>query len=329
LFWARVVDFSAYPPITDPLQSLIYKKDLVTGIVLVGGVVKKALIQSVPWSALVLVILILVWMKRNTYSTIVKTNLRALSLIILPLLLFLTMVGGGRTDGLSYNQRYLLESIPLLAVALALALDGVEFPLTPLIAGLISSGVLYAVTLMLPSRPLYETALMKIPLLLAVLLVVIWIFRSRRGMRPMLWALVGICVGWALFVHVFDDLAASRTRRGKNAAQLAVLEAVIPDHSALFAYWGSRDVAGPLQLSRDVVILDTEADEGRDAPRLSQELRLQNRRIFVLTDVFPETVLKEIVGIDSLAVVSRNTIGVGEVVSRNHKEHKEMSIPDL
>ena len=317
MFWARVVDFSAYPPITDSFQSLFYKKDLASGVVLVGGVVKKALIQSSPWAALVLVILVLVWLKRSKYSNNVKMNLRALSLLVLPLLLFLTLVGGGRTDGLSYNQRYLLETIPLMAIALALALDGLAFSLTPFIAGLIGSGALFAVTLMLPSRPLNEMALLKIPLLLASLLVVAWMFRSKGGMRLMLPSLVGLCIGWALFVHVFDDLSASRTRRGKNAAQLAVLESAIPNHSALFAYWGSRDVAGPLQLTRDVVILDVGADEGVDAVRLTHELRLQDRRVFVLTDVFPDTVLKGIVGQDSLAVVSNNTIGIDEVVKRN------------
>jgi hypothetical protein len=319
MFWARVVDFSAYPPIADSFQSLFYKKDVASGVVLAGGVVKKALIQSSPWVALVLVILVLAWMKSSPDSKDVRRNLRALSLLVLPLLVFLTLVGGGRTDGLSYNQRYFLELIPMMAIALALALDGLAFSPTPLIAGLVGSGALFAMTLMLPSRPLYEMALLRIPLLLAVLLVLIWLFRSKRGVRQILPFMVGLCIGWALCVHVIDDLSASRARRGKNAAQLAVLESAIPDHSALFAYWGSRDVAGPLQLTRDVVILDVGADEGADAVRLTNELRLQDRRIFVLTDVFPDTVLKGITGKDSLAVVSRRTIGIDEVVKRTRE----------
>jgi hypothetical protein len=232
-------------------------------------------------------------------------------------------VGGGRTDGLSYNQRYFLELVPLMAIALALALDGLAFPLMPLIAGLIGSGALYAVVLMLPSRPLYEMALLRVPLFLAALLVMIWFFRSKGSVRQILPLMVGLCIGWAMFVHLFDDLSASRTRRGKKAAQLAVLESAIPNHTALFAYWGSRDVAGPLQLTRDVVILDVGADEGADAVRLTEELRLQGRRIFVLTDVFPDTVLKEIAGDDSLAVVSGRTIGIDEVVKRNQEIHRK------
>jgi len=114
-----------------------------------------------------------------------------------------------------------------MAIALALALDGHAFSLKPMIAGLIGSGALFAVTLMLPSRALYESALLRIPLLLAVLLLTAWFVRSKRRMRLMLPILVGLCVGWGLFVHVFDDLSASRARRGKNAAQLEVLESAI------------------------------------------------------------------------------------------------------
>ena len=96
------------------------------------------------------------------------------------------------------------------------------------------------------------------------------------------------------------------------------------------AYWGSKDAAGPLLLTRDVVILDVWADEGADAVRLTHELELQNRRIFVLTDYFPDLVLKGIVDKDSLAVISRHTIGISEVVKRNQENHHmEVSSPKL
>ena len=92
----------------------------------------------------------------------------------------------------------------------------------------------------------------------------------------------------------------------------------------------SKDAAGPLQLTRDVVILDTWADDGVDAVRLTHELEHQNRRIFVLTDYFPDLVLKGIVGKDSLAVVSRLTVGISEVVKRNQENHNmELSSPKL
>ena len=330
MFWARVVDFSSYPPITDSIQSLFYRKDPVSGVVFVFGVVKKALIQSSPWVALALVILILVWLNKNLYSKDVKTNLKALSLLILPFLAFMTLVGGVRTDGLCYNQRYFLEIIPLAAIALAFALDGLILPVLPMVAGLMGSGILFALTLILLSRPLYGMAISRVPLLLAAVLVVVWIFQVKKVIRLIFPFLVGLCIGWAMFVHIFDDLQASRTRRSRHAAQLAVLESTIPNHSALFANWGSKDAAGPLQLTRDVVILDIWADEGADAVRLTHELELQNRRIFVLTDYFPDLVLKGIVDKDSLAVVSRHTIGISEVVKRNQENHHmEVSSPKL
>ena len=315
-FWARVVDFSAFPSLSDPHLSLLYKKDLVTGVVLVGGVVKKALLQSSPWMLLALVILALSWVKRDSYSNEVKRSLRSISLLVLPLLLFFSIAGGARTDGLAYNQRYFLEIIPLAAIALALALDGIQLPVLPAIFGLMGSGILYAMTMMLPSRVLYELALLKLPLVFSLLAVAAWMNRTHAGMRSSFMFLMGLCVGWSLFVHVFEDLSASRARRSRNAAQLEVLESTIPDRSALFAYWGSKDVAGALHVDRDVVVLDVAADEGADADRLARELRLQNRRIFVLTDVFPETVLREIVRDDSLVVRSGATIRIEEVVQR-------------
>jgi predicted phosphoribosyltransferase len=84
-----------------------------------------------------------------------------------------------------------------------------------------------------------------------------------------------------------------------------------------------------LQLTRDVVILDAGADEGADAARLTRELRLQNRRVFVMTDVFPEKVLEEIAGKDSLALVSNQTIGIDEVIKRSEDKPTKVNSPGL
>jgi hypothetical protein len=319
MFWARVVDFSAFPPITDSIQSHFYKMDLASGVVLVGGVVKKALIQSSPWVALGLVILILSWSTRSAESGNDRRILRILSLFVLPFLLIMTLISGERLDGLCYNQRYFLEIMPLMALVLALALDWVSARPSAFIIGLIGSGVLFAMALMLPSRSLREIALLRIPLALALLLVLVWFFRSKERMAQVLLILVSCSVAWGLFVHVSFDLSASRMQRAKNAAKLEVLESTIPDHSALFAYWGAKDAAGPLVLSRDVVVLDVMADEGADAARLARELRLQNRRVFVLTDVFPEKILNEMVGRDSLVSLTRSTISIDEIIEQNHE----------
>jgi hypothetical protein len=59
----------------------------------------------------------------------------------------------------------------------------------------------------------------------------------------------------------------------------------------LFVYWGSKDAAGPLLLSRDVVLLDAWADDGVDAPNLAGAALANGRRVIVLADGFPSKIL--------------------------------------
>ena len=314
MFLARVFDFSVHPVITDTSQALLYKRELGSGALLVDGVVKKALVQSSPWIAAAFLILVLVWLQRHHGANPKIRILRALSMLILPFLVFLSLAGGERSDGLAFNQRYFLEAVPLSAIALVLALDGLSFKTTPLLAGVMAGALTFALVLMLPSRPMYHLALLRVPLFMALLLVLAWIFRIRPVMHLAIPFLIGMCVSWGLFVHFFDDLSASRTRRARNAAQLTALESSIPDHSALFAYWGAKDAAGPLQLSRNVVILDVAADEGATAVQLKHDLQRQRRRVFVLGNIFPENILKDIRGTDSLSMVRRDTVLVYEVI---------------
>lgn len=312
----RIFDSSYTPPVTDSVQSILYRKELASGAVLIDGVVKKALIQSSPWIAAAFVILVLIWIQRNSTQGSVSRSLRALSMVAFPFLVFMTFISGNRTDGIAYNQRYFLEIIPLMAVALAFALDGVPFKTKTMTAGLFGGGIAFALVLMLPSRPFYHLALLRVPVFMGLLLAIVWVFRSQSSVRAFLSMMIGLCLGWSLFAHVFDDLSASRARRSRNAAQLTALESTIPEHSALFAYWGAKDAAGPLQLSRDVVILDVAADEGADAARLTHELQHQERRVFVMGDNFPDAILRNIAGQDSLSTVRRDTVKVYEVIRK-------------
>lgn len=317
VFWARFVDFSSHPAITYPHQSEIYRQNPESGAFLVLGTLKKAFLQSSPWLGLAFVVLLLVWFSKNARTAEIRRNQLGLSLLIFPMVLMFSLAGGNRADGLAYNQRYFLEMVPLAAVALVLALDGLSLNVPWIIGGALAAGVAYAGAMMLPSHTLYELALLRIPLLLAVLLILCWIVRARVGMRSVLAIALGLCLGWSFFVHVLDDLPASRTRRSRSAVQLEALEATIPNHSALFAYWGSKDVAGALHLSRDVVILDAGADEGADAGRLTRELQGQNRRLFVLRDYFPIPILRDIIGPDSLADVRTEPLQISEILKRN------------
>ena len=116
--------------------------------------------------------------------------------------------------------------------------------------------------------------------------------RSRAGARPWLASLAGVCIGWALLLHLGDDVAASRRIKAYKEQQTAALREALPDRSALVAYWGSRDAAMPLLLDMDLVVLDAHADEGADTPRLVRELLNDGRRVFILQDGVPAPLLQ-------------------------------------
>jgi len=315
-FWTKFIDFSAQPEFTDQLTSLYYRKNPETGAFLVDTVVKKALLQSSPWIALALAVLVAVWVipawrKGETHAT-----LKPLSLLFAAIILVFSMAGVGRTDGLAYNQRYFLEIIPLAAIAIVVVLDRIGFRNTGILAGVLGAGFLFSVALMIPSRPFYETALLRIPLVLAILLILAFYFFRER--RRTLWVsvLFGMCLGWSMLVHILGDLPASRNRRLRNAAVWSALETAAPNHSAIFTLGSWRDAAGALILSRDVVILDSGADDGKDSGALARELRSQGRSVLILGNGFPLTIMRSIAGDDSLAFVFREPIPLYRVVSR-------------
>jgi hypothetical protein len=316
-FWTRFVDFSSQPEFLDQITLLHYRKVPETGAFLVDNVVKKALLQSSPWIALAFMVLIAVWVLpawRKKEGLIV---LKPLSLLVVSFVLVFSMAGIGRTDGLAYNQRYFLEIIPLAAIAIVVVLDRVGTKGFGFLAGLVGSGLLFAAALMLPTRALYETAVLRVPLVLAVLIVVAFIIARRKN----IWVsvLLGLCIGWSAFGHLFSDLPASRNRRLRNGAVWSSLEAQVPAHSAIFTLGRWREAAGALMLSRDVVILDSGADDGRDSGTLARELRAKGRPLFVLGNGFPLTTMNAIAGDDSLALVLREPVPLYRVLTKEKK----------
>ncbi len=316
-FWIKVVDYSAQPEFTDPVLSVFYRKSPDSGVMLAYGIVKKSLLQSSPWIGLALVVLALVWILANSIKDEGRKILRAVSLMVFPMILVVVMAGTGRTDGLAFNQRYFLEIMPLLTIALLIACEELKPEIFSFIAGVLFAGLGYAVVLMSPSRSLYEMALAKVPFALAIILLVGWLLRRSLRIGLMVPVALGLCLGWSACVHLMDDLPASRNRRSRNAALVEQLESVVPNHSAIFTYGGWRDAAGALTLTRDVVILDTGADDGNDCGILSEELAGQSRRVFLLGDVFPPGAVQHIAGNDTLMMKFSRPIPLYEKVSKN------------
>jgi hypothetical protein len=272
------------------------------------GAVKKSLLQSAPWILLALLVLAGGWRAARTASP----DLLASSLTVFGML-GLFAAYGLRQDGWSLNQRYLLELVPLLAVALAVAAERAGPGTRPAAAGGFASlGLVLAITRLGPYETLRHRFLLDLPIALALLCVVAWAAACRRpapaGASRAFSALLGACLGWALAVHLFDDLAASRGRRAATLRQTQAYAQDLPDApAAVLAYWGAKDALAPLLLSRDLLVLDPWIDGGRDASRLAAELIARGRRVFVARASFPSDLLDRIATERALRAVPRGT----------------------
>jgi hypothetical protein len=312
VFWSKVVDYSSYGPNTDHIKSGLYQWDKSSSTVLMNGIVKKSLVQSSPWIGLALVAMVVSLLAGKSKSSEVTKEIRLLGLIVVPTLFMFVAAGFNRTDGLSFNQRYFLELVPLCAIAAALFVDAVPSKLIPALIGLLTGTVLVVLVLVLPLESWRHLGQRFVPIVLTLAFILAW-YLSRNSI--LVFILLGMCVGWALFFHVESDLVGSRFRREINAARYELLEKTIPNHSALFTYWGNKDAAGPLQLVKDVVILDVKADDGLDAKTLEDELLKQGRRIFILENDMPREILHRLVLDQRFRQYSEGNVRLAELSS--------------
>jgi hypothetical protein len=302
MFWARVVDFSVRPALLG-FPWVTY--DPVTGAHLMMGVTpQKALLQSAPWAILALLIFVAAWLPRFRMPQTERLQLRFLSLVTFAVLATFAFAEVQRHEGLSFNQRYLLELLPLAAIAFAWTLDRLGVRLQLVVVGALW-GVMLVVLILFatpvgggPEDPLWLvriSALLKLPLICSAALGVLWFLaRSRENIRPVLAAGAGLCLAWGLALHVLDDIPRSHSLRAKKRAETEALGRVLTSGSVLVAYTGSKDAAVPLLFDRDIVILDMRADDGHDAPILIRELLERGRRVFLLQDGVPGELLARV-----------------------------------
>jgi hypothetical protein len=188
--WGRVVDSSAQPPLTGRYVESWLKYEPRTGAHLMLGVtVKKAFLQSAPWTMLAFVMLGLSWWSGSKMPAPRRRQLRLLSMVTLSLLVVLALAGTRRHEGFAFNQRYLLELLPIAAVGFAWALDGLVARPRWLMGGAILGSALVLFILIGTSGTsesrdrlfiLRQLAVLKLPLLLAALLGGFWwLARSR------------------------------------------------------------------------------------------------------------------------------------------------------
>ena len=291
--WARVVDSTHWRPLLGPAFEGWLTHSPLTGAHLVFGIVpKKALLQSAPWAVVAIALFVTAWLPHYIKDDNRRRQARLLSVVASSVILTFALFGLRRDDGLSFNQRYLLEVLPLLAVGFGWALDRDPIRRGPFVGGLFCGGLLVILTL-LGTPPmlsdnrwaweLRQLLLLKTPLVLVGVLGLVWVLGPRRApVQAAAILLAGVGLGWAAVLHLGEDVFMSRTLKAINARKTSELSQVIPDRAAVVGYWSAKDAAGPLLLDRDVVILDMHADAGEDVERLVDDLHNQGRRVFLI-----------------------------------------------
>jgi hypothetical protein len=331
VFWGKVVDVTVHPPMSPSgVQAHRYqRRDDATGIVVMrGGSLKKAWLQSCPWLGVALLAMALAWTRRIALDERVRRDLRAAGLVTLPVLLLFTAAGPNRTEGFGSNQRYFFELVPLAAIALALAWDRLEARGTTRIAAVVAAcGWLsaFATVRMLGEFPTETPFLyLRAPLVVAVLLLVAWGLHVRLAnagearVAPRAlgllssWAL-GLAIGWASGVHWTDDVATANRVRRDNRVHLEEVSERLPKGAPFTLVTRSRlgrEPFGPLLLTHDVVVVDVSADGAVDAARLIDASLARGRRVFVLPNDLNEND-------DPLVLGGRRTRGEGPLESRD------------
>jgi hypothetical protein len=314
VLYAKVVDFSTHAPMgggptAHGADRWRWEPDPELGAYIVHGAVKKAWLQSSPWVAMSLLLLVLAWRPRPGGPSGRADEERALSLVLAGVLVFFGLSGAGRLDGLCANQRYLLELGPIAALALGLGLDRVELPRRALLGGgLFGLGcALFVLWPDLDPRT-RVSGLLHVPLALAAAsaatLLAVRLGPVRMRLLPSVLAgLLGASLSWAAAVHLGDDLPAAYRRRLAAASLAERWASVLPERAALFVHFAGRDASAPLHLGRDLLLVDPWLDGARDAPRVAEELLRSGRRVFIDRLAVPEAVARKIQGSHPVRVV--------------------------
>lgn len=291
VFWAKVVDYSSHPKILDPLHGYMIKEPE-TGATLIGLAVKKAWLQSSPWVLIALLAMLLAWRIRKSGEKLSprQRELRALSLLVFPMLAAFCVAGFSRTDGGAFNQRYFLEMTPFAAVALGLTVDGAKLQRQWILAAALVS--LALVAFILPSGLEGTTKLyfmMLTPVGLALCSLPAWAMRQS----PILLSIaLGSTIAWGGAIHVFDDLRASRHQRSFNALRLDAMREAFVEPAAVFAFGKNKDAIGPLQFDQDLMVIETAYDEIPRLQMLAGELLARGRHVYIVANEMPEPIMR-------------------------------------
>jgi hypothetical protein len=295
--WTRVVGYSAQPPFRDQAQS--YMRKLASGdIVTQWGVLKKSWLQASPWMLVGLLAVVLAWSRRDYFADAARKHLRHMAVPLLAVLGTFGLAGVYRHDGLTFNQRYLLELAPLMAIAVAVGLSNVS-PRWPFIAAgsALGTGAAACVLLAFAGPTGYRLQSL-VPLALAGAAACLWLLSlSRPRLGGPAGLAVAACLAWSLAVHLSTDLVGSRRARHFNLGRLGLVEEVlVPTRpAAILTAGGTGDAFCPLQLDHDLVVVADNGVSGAELPPLLDAL-LARRRVLLWLETFPKATLASLHG---------------------------------
>ena len=285
--WVLVVDFQAHPT---PAYGMTALED---GTFLMHGVVKKALLQSLPYAAAILVLAPRLW--RGPDRAAVTFCILFIGLGILP------FAFGNWHGGASTNMRYLLNIVPVLAILTAVALGEISIlaqgrsayammAIMAVGAGSLAFGAWRGYPLYFTyQQTLSNTAVFGI----AVLSVMTLVTRGRvRGdIATTLRGLVVFSLMAAFFSAWYFDSRITQTKRALSA-EMAELSSDLPNNALVVTY---RPVFGAFRLNRPPAltaignIFSTEIDETLSA--LVERAFADGRPVFAQSRVLAEQMI--------------------------------------
>ncbi len=260
------------------------------GVVYVGAH-KKALLQSMPFLALLVVPVAVMWRKSKDVSAILLLLLVPLTFTTYYSYSFLQGEAGG---GLCLNQRYLLPSFPFLCILAAYAVKRVIDQAVPLFVLYVSAAAalltvayfLLATRLASPNLQQLEFPLLVFPLLIAAglalsLAALQFLQEDHLGLlKPVAVAFIASALVWSSLVAFCYDLPRHRLLRAIDYSFGDQAIRVIPEDSILFAGHGFFTASVSLIEKSGVWIAYPAADKFRDFKRLLEfNLRL-HRKVF-------------------------------------------------
>lgn len=266
------------------------------GQVLYGGVLKKSLLEAVPWAALVLTGLAASRLApRPGRQTMFLTAAAIGMLLGLPLVL--------TRGGLCFNPRYLLEALPALSVVAMLWMSRLGFSRIGWLGGALIGLGCALPYLLEPGRvqaPSGGLAFLLLPLLLAGMLLLGTLLalagpaRTRRASGHAARWLAAAAVVFALAVHLRVDLATSLRIRHVAARMAEEAAAVVPggtgEQAVLGAWEARKDVFTPLKLDHDLWIAGLDRRFTR-LPAFMHEVAC-TRRVYVLRNGIPDDLFR-------------------------------------